>query len=720
MKRATYAALLLLLLVGSFLAGTWYHRRASNAPPTGATRKILYYVDPMHPAYTSDKPGIAPDCGMELVPVYADEGAASLGSAAAMAPGTVRVSSEKRQMIGVQVGVVAKTTPVRTIRTVGRVAVDENRIHRIVTGAEGYLNKLVGGTTGTLVQKDQILSTYFSREIANSLPAFLALNARSSAGAPGTAGATGVPGDQAGIAGQQIPAGEANLLALGMSETQLNEMKRTRQFTREIEVRAPVTGLVVSRSAAPGLRFDRNTELYRIADLGRVWIVADLFENEARFFSPGVTARLTLPASGKVLHARVTDVLPLADPSLRTLKIRLELDNPEYLLRPDMVVDVELPITLPPAIVVPAEAVLDSGIMRRVFVEREEGSFEPREVETGWRAGDNVEIRKGLKPGERIAISGTFLLDSESRMKAAAAGPPGPMHEGHAHPAVAAADAAAMPVARAFAAAKDPSCGVEVDIAKATAAGLTVEYQGKRYYFSSDECKAKFEKAPAGFAAKAKASGTPSGLQEANRAASGTDPHAGHAHGAPSIPSQAPSSPMPLAQPMPSHGAAMPMPQPQAGPTAPIPLPGPQPPAGQVPSMPAARPATLEPPAGTMLPPTGPMAPSAQMPAAIPVLPQGNAMPFSQPQSGPSAQTPMPGAQPPTGPMPPMPAPRLTPEPPTGSQQPVTTEPAQPTTPATVQRLPSRGPRSVPPARPEIQPNPVPPAPSMEGDPAQK
>jgi YHS domain-containing protein len=399
----------------------------------------------------------------------------------------------------------------------------------------------------------------------------------------------------------------------------LAELKRTRQFTREIEVRAPVTGLVVSRNAAPGLRFDRNTELYRIADLSRVWIVADLFENEARFFSPGVTARLTLPAGGKVLRARVTDVLPLADPSLRTLKIRLELDNPEYLLRPDMVVDVELPITLPPAIVVPAEAVLDSGIRRRVFVERGEGIFEPHEVETGWRSGDNVEILTGLKPGERIAISGTFLIDSESRMKAAAAGPTGPMHEGHAHPAVAAAGKAADPLARAFAAAKDPSCGVEVDIAKARAAGLTVAYQGKSYYFSSDVCKTRFEKAPARFAA----------------AVPGSDPHAGHGH-------LAPSAPMPSAQPMPPHGGAMPMPQPQADPTAQMPMPGAQLPAGQMPSMPA---------------------------------------------------------------------PRLTPEQPTASQQPVTTGPAQPTTPAILQGPPVRRARPAPSAS-QLETLPAPEAPA--------
>jgi membrane fusion protein, copper/silver efflux system len=558
MRTATYAALLL-LLVGSFLAGTWYHRQTSSALPPGATRKILYYVDPMHPAYKSDKPGIAPDCGMELVPVYADEGMSSVGSAAAMQPGTVRVSSEKRQMIGVQVGVVAKTTPIRTIRTVGRVVVDENRVHRIVTGSEGYLNKLNGGTTGTLVQKDQILSTYFSREIANSLPGFfVALNAR------GPSGAVGVPGDQTGTAGQQIPASEANLLALGVSETQLAELKRTRQFTREIEIRAPVTGLVVSRNVAPGLRFDRNTELYRIADLGRVWIVADLFENEARFFSPGITARLTLPAAGKVFHARVTDILPLADSSLRTLKIRLELDNPEYLLRPDMVVDVELPITLPPSIVVPAEAVLDSGITRRVFVERGEGSFEPRAVETGWRSGDSVEILTGVKPGERIAISGTFLIDSESRMKAAAAGPTGPMHEGHAHPAVAAADKAATPAARAF-------------------------------------------------AGKVKSSSTPSGLQETNRAASGTDPHAGHAPGASSIPSRAPiPGDRPPATGTQAPSAPMLMPQPQAGPTAPMPMPGaqPQPPAGQMPLMPAPRLTPEQPTASQQPVTTVPMQPT--------------------------------------------------------------------------------------------------------------
>ena len=256
-----------------------------------------------------------------------------------------------------------------------------------------------------------------------------------------------------------------------MSDLQIEDIGRTRQYTENIQIRSPATGFVTFRNVSKGLRFDKGTELYRIADLSRVWILADVFENEASFFKPGMRVKVELPSQNKTLYARMSHVLPQFDPATRTLKIRLEAENPGYLLRPDMFVDVELPVTFPPAIVVPAAAVLDLGMRKTVFVAREEGLFEPRQVETGWRFGNRVEIVKGLDPGERIVVSGNFLIDSESRMELAASGRYGTL-------------------------ARDPVCGSDVAVKKAEKAGRASVHKGKLYYFSSAECKQEFDRNP--------------------------------------------------------------------------------------------------------------------------------------------------------------------------------------------------------------------------------
>ena len=150
---------------------------------------------------------------------------------------------------------------------------------------------------------------------------------------------------------------------------------------------APATGFIIARNVSPGQRFDKGAEWYRIADLSRVWVLADLFRNEAEYVRPGMKVRVTIPETKKTLNAVVSKVLPQFDPNSRTLKVRLELDNPGYALRPDMFVDVEFPVTLPAALTVPADAVLDSGLKKTVFVDRGNGLFEPREVETGLANG---------------------------------------------------------------------------------------------------------------------------------------------------------------------------------------------------------------------------------------------------------------------------------------------------------------------------------------------
>ena len=168
-----------------------------------------------------------------------------------------------------------------------------------------------------------------------------------------------------------------------------------------------------------GQRFDRTTELYVVADLERIWILADAFGDDAEHLDPGTRAEVRLVGRTDSTPAVVSQVLPQFDPATRTLKVRLEASNPRFALRPDMFVDVAVRITLPPALVVPDAAVSDSGLQKTVFVVRGEGVFERRPVKTGWRAGGFVEVVDGVAEGERVAVSGNFLLDSESRMRLA-------------------------------------------------------------------------------------------------------------------------------------------------------------------------------------------------------------------------------------------------------------------------------------------------------------
>ena len=212
------------------------------------------------------------------------------------------------------------------------------------------------------------------------------------------------------------------LRTLGVSNSQLREMANRRELVQDIRVESPVDGVVLKRSVSPGLRFDRGFEFYRIADLNRVWILADVYRHQLPFIRRGASARITTAGESRAVSATVSPSEPIFDEATLTLKVRLEAANPQRALKPGMFVDVEFPVDLPATLVVPADAIVDSGLRKTVFVDRGNGSFEPRLVETGWRVGDDVEVTKGLMPGERIVISGTFFVDSESRMKARAHG----------------------------------------------------------------------------------------------------------------------------------------------------------------------------------------------------------------------------------------------------------------------------------------------------------
>jgi RND family efflux transporter MFP subunit len=369
----------------------------------------------MHPHYHSDQPGSCPVCGMRLKPVGVEGTPAGTGAAGMPPAGAVQVSPEQQQAIGVRLGVVSWSAGTRLLRTTGRVVADQNRTYPIVAGVSGWIRSVDSVTTGDTVKKDQALASLFVPDAQFEMAqqayyAGLEMLYRV-AGAPSQS-------HDSGRAVEEVERLADGLRSLGMSNSQVRVLAKRRELVHDIRVESPADGVVLIRSASPGLRFDRGFEFYRIADLNRVWILADVSRHQRPFVRRGASARITAAAESRAASATVSQSEPIFDDSTLTLKVRLEAANPQRALKPGMFVDVEFPVALPATLIVPADAIVDSGLRKTVFVECGNGSFEPRLVETGWRMGDDVEVTKGLTAGERIVVSGTFFIDSESRMKA--------------------------------------------------------------------------------------------------------------------------------------------------------------------------------------------------------------------------------------------------------------------------------------------------------------
>jgi Cu(I)/Ag(I) efflux system membrane fusion protein len=409
MRKAFYAISLLLAVALGFLFG-----RSHMPREPGAARRILYYVDPMHPSYKSDKPGIAPDCGMQLEPVYGEADAkAIIVTVAQTEPEIVSIDPYAQQLVGIRVATVEKTFGMRTLRIPGRVTADETRVYRVNAGVDGFVKETHEDTVGSHVKKDQRLAVIYSPEFISAAGGYFSASQQAQ---------IGIPKESA--AGAQAQLGVQNwtnrLRNLGMSDAQIDELGVTRRTPDSIYVVSPVNGFILARNISPGLRFEKNMEFYRIADLSRVWIVADLFGGEDQYLHPGAVARVTLRNQNKSFSARVSDVLPQVDPFTRAIALRLEAGNKNLALRPDMLVNVDFVLPAPSGLNVPADAVLDSGFSQQVYVDRGGGMFAPRQVETGERFGDRVQILSGLAEGEKVVAAGTFLVDSESRLKSAA------------------------------------------------------------------------------------------------------------------------------------------------------------------------------------------------------------------------------------------------------------------------------------------------------------
>jgi len=352
--------------------------------PEKPGRTVRYYRNPMGLPDTSPVPK-TDAMGMDYIPVYDGDDPD---------PTTVTVSPGRIQRTGVRSAVVERRVVSRPVRVPGTVALDERRVTVVATRADAYVDHVEDVTTGDRVRQGQPLVSVYAPEI-NAAAAQLIAN-------PGFDGA------------------RRRIRNLNVSEAVIAEMERTRTVPRAITWASPRDGLVLERRAIEGMKAAAGDTLFRIADLSQVWVLADVPEHDLAGVRVGQAATVRVP--GRSLTGRVEVIYPQVNRETRSTRIRIELPNPDGLLLPDMYADVEIATgATEPVVAVPEEAVIETGARQAVLIEAGEGRFAPRAVEIGRRGDGYVEIRAGLRAGERVVTAANFLIDAESNLKAALA-----------------------------------------------------------------------------------------------------------------------------------------------------------------------------------------------------------------------------------------------------------------------------------------------------------
>jgi len=381
---------------------------ASPIPPR--EKKVLYWTDPMTPGYRSDKPGKSPFMDMDLVPVYENDDGVEGSS-------TIRISQEKQQAIGVRVGKAEMRDLTKTIRTVGRVTFDETLQAQVHAKFEGYVERLDVDYTGKAVRRGQPLLSIYSPELLATQEEYLiAVRARRQ-----LQKSTNPEVARGGV--DLYESARQRLLLWDISPREIAELERTGKPRKALTLYSPVDGVVLSKNAVQGGRVMPADTLFEIAGIRRVWVLADVYESEMPFVALGQTARMSLSyLPGRTWTGKVSFIAPVLDEKTRTVKVRVQFENADGSLKPEMYADVVLERPLGRVVTVPDGAVLSTGTRSLVFVAKGDGRFEPRAVIPGARVDGVSEIREGIRAGEEVVTQANFLIDSESRLKAALTG----------------------------------------------------------------------------------------------------------------------------------------------------------------------------------------------------------------------------------------------------------------------------------------------------------
>ncbi len=395
------------LLLGGLATIVLHESGGSHAAESSVAGKAgaQYYTCGMHPWVILPKPGDCPICHMKLVPLDP-----------AKFTGQIAIDPVVVQNIGVRVAPATVGEVTRTVRTVGSVEYDETRVRDVNLKIAGWIEKLHVDSLGQPVKKGEPLLEIYSPELYSAEAEYLAAFRRAKAGQNA---------DRADrMDAELLAAARKRLEYFDVPAGEVRELERTGEVRKALTIRSPFDGVVVEKMAQEGMKADAAMRLYRIADLSTVWVQAAVYEQQLPYVREGQAAAMTLPyLPGRKFDGKVAYVYPYLDRKLRQVNVRLEFANPDLTLKPGMFASVELRgAEAKQGLLVPREAVIDTGERQVAFVSLGKGRFEPRDVKLGVEAdGGKVEILEGLKPGEMVVTSGQFLLDSESRLREALA-----------------------------------------------------------------------------------------------------------------------------------------------------------------------------------------------------------------------------------------------------------------------------------------------------------
>jgi len=388
------------------IAGLWWHFRAPAPAPSTASQPTT-----TSRASTGPQSGTASHAGgmpLAVSPASAEPEEAEPPRV------PVQISAQRLQSIGVQTGEVVRKSVEDEIRTTGNVTVDETRVAYVQVRFSGYLQKVFVDAAYRFIRKNQPLFTIYSPDLVAAEHEYLVAKHNARRLAQGTD--REVAADSASL----LQAAGARLKQWDVPQREIERLGSSGEVHQTLEIDSPVSGYVTEREALPNKYVQPDTRLYTVADLSRIWVFAQVFQNELGRLKVGDPATLTVNAHpGRTFTARVSFIYPDIDMATRTARVRLELANPDLALTPGMFVNVVLRVPMGEQLVVPASGVLQSGTRTIAFVDRGRGSLEPREVQLGARVGDDFVVSGGLRAGERIVTSANFLVDSESQLQAA-------------------------------------------------------------------------------------------------------------------------------------------------------------------------------------------------------------------------------------------------------------------------------------------------------------
>lgn len=383
---------IIILVVLAVIAGIVIGRISGYFDKTTIEKKPLYWIDTMEPTVHYPGPGKS-RMGMELTPVYPEEGQIPDQS-------SVRISPTAINNLGVRTALVVQGTLAKRIETVGYVEPNENKISHVHTYADGWIKKLLVKTVGEAVKKDQVIMQLYSPALVNAQEEYLiALGSNNQS---------------------LINASYKKLQTLHISEQQIERLKESQRVEQLVDIYSHQAGIVTALNVREGMRVTPETEMMSLVDLSSIWIIAQVFEAQANWVKVGELAEARLSAiPEKIWKGEVEYVYPQVDPTTRTLKVRFRFNNQDGTLKPNMYANITLFAEPKQNVLsIPLEALIRSSQGNRVIVALRDGRFQARTVTTGIESGDKIEILSGLKTGEKIVVSGQFLIDSETNLKA--------------------------------------------------------------------------------------------------------------------------------------------------------------------------------------------------------------------------------------------------------------------------------------------------------------